>query len=307
MEEVILTEKVSKSFGAVKAVSELSLRVGAGEIYGFLGLNGAGKTTTIRMLLGLIRPSAGKLWIRGKRVGVGDPELWRHVGSLVETPSFYPDLTLRENLEIERRLRLVEDRASVDEVMGLLGIARYSERKARNLSLGNAQRLGLAKALIHRPDIILLDEPANGLDPAGIAEIRELLIDLAAARGVTIFVSSHILGEMAKLATRIGIIHEGRLLAETEAGKLGSLLRRRLLVATKDNAVARTILAGKGHMVGGAGAGRLELRDEAAWADPGAVASLLVEAGCPPFLLQAEEEDLEGFFLRSIGLKGGEG
>jgi len=305
MDEIIRTDRVSKNFGKVRAVREVSLSVRAGEIYGFLGLNGAGKTTTIRMLLGMIRPTFGTAWIKGVEVNAGAVGLWKHVGSLVEMPSFYPDLTVRENLEIERRLRLVDKASSVEHAMERLGLTRYSDRKAKNLSLGNAQRLGLAKALVHDPEILILDEPANGLDPAGIAEIRELLIGLARDHGITVFVSSHILTEVAKLATRIGIIHEGRLVTEADADRLDSLLRRRLLVAARDNAAAREALAKGGFAVTDAGQDLLEVRDEGALRDPGAVATLLVEAGCPPVLLRVEEEELESFFLRTVGGNGG--
>jgi len=194
-EEVIRTHNLSKHYGKVKAVDGISLNVRKGEIYGFLGLNGAGKTTTIRMLLGMIHPTTGESYLNGEKVNARMHNLWNHVGYLVEIPYSYPQLTVRENLEIVRRLRFLPDSRAVDSVIEKLQLGPYHNRKAKNLSLGNAQRLGLAKALIHNPDILILDEPANGLDPAGIVEIRELLRDLAFNKGVTIFISSHILGE----------------------------------------------------------------------------------------------------------------
>ena len=171
----ILATGLTKRFGDVTAVNDLSLNIRSGEIYGFLGLNGAGKTTTIRMLLGMINPSAGSVSLFGIKVQPNQRSIWQRVGYLVETPHAYPDLTVRENLEIVHRLRHMTDAGAVQRVIEELGLTQYANRRARNLSLGNAQRLGLAKALIHRPDLLILDEPANALDPAGIVEIRNLL------------------------------------------------------------------------------------------------------------------------------------
>src|SRR3989339_695856 len=183
MNDVITTEKLSKRYKDVLAVSEISLNVRKGEIYGFLGLNGAGKTTTIRMLLGMINPICGSSFINGQKVHPNNTSLWKEIGYLVEIPYSYPDLTVKENLEIIRRLRFISDKTVVSSIIDRLKLTQYANRKAKNLSLGNAQRLGLAKALIHNPNILILDEPTNGLDPAGIYEIRELLNDLAKNQG----------------------------------------------------------------------------------------------------------------------------
>src|SRR5512147_3194047 len=154
MEEVIRTENISKFYRDVKAVSNVSINVRKGEIYGFLGLNGAGKTTTIRMLLGMIKPTSGTAYINGEKVKANSTNIWKDTGYLVEIPYSYPELTVRENLEIIRRLRFLNDRKSVDTIMEKLSLSRYADRKTKNLSLGNAQRLGLAKALIHQPSIL---------------------------------------------------------------------------------------------------------------------------------------------------------
>ncbi len=305
MTEVIRTESISKHYNDVKAVSDVSLSVRKGEIYGFLGLNGAGKTTTIRMLLGMIRPTAGAAYIKDTRISAGNTELWKQIGSLVELPYSYPELTVRENLEIFRKLRFLADRKAVDLVMDKLQLVKYADRKAKNLSLGNNQRLGLAKALIHNPDILILDEPANGLDPAGILEIREMLCDLAENRGVTIFISSHILGEISRFASRIGIIHEGRLVQELDSATLDSLSRKRLLIGARDIAAAVAILSEKGFNPVLVDGGLIEVKNEDAIESPDTVAVILVNGGCPPTLLKVEEEDLETYFLRTIGMKGG--
>ena len=303
METIITTEKISKRYKDVLAVSELSLNVRRGEIYGFLGLNGAGKTTTIRMLLGMIRPAKGKAFISGKKVSPGNHELWKDIGYLVEIPYSYPNLTVRENLEIIRRLRFISDESAVDRIIDQLKLNAYANRKARNLSLGNAQRLGLAKALIHNPAILILDEPSNGLDPAGIFEIREFLQDLAANHDVTIFISSHILGEISRFATRIGIIHEGQLIQEIDTAELEKLRQKRLLINGSDQDQISSLLKQKGYSVIKGDGGTLECKDEKAVNNPEDVATMLVHANCPPNLLKVEEEDLESYFLRTIGMK----
>jgi ABC-2 type transport system ATP-binding protein len=305
MDISIRTENLSKHYGKLKAVDTVSINVQRGEIYGFLGLNGAGKTTTIRMLLGLINPTSGTSYLDSERVRPGNSSLWKNVGYLVEIPYAYPDLTVRENLDLIRRLRLMSDKKCVDRIIEKLNLGRYREVNAKNLSLGNAQRLGLAKALIHEPDILMLDEPANGLDPAGIVEIRELLKDLAINHGVTIFISSHILGEISKFASRIGIIHEGVLIQESSAAEMESLRKISLKLRTTDNSSAKKSLEEGGYIVVETNNDTLELTDEAAISNPEKIATLLVNSGNPPVMLKVDEEDLETFFLRVINKKGG--
>ena len=305
MEKIIETNHLTKKFGKFTAVDDINLCVRKGEIYGFLGLNGAGKTTTIRMLTGMIRPTAGTAYLNGQKVTAGNSHLWEKVGYLVEVPYSYPDLTVRENLEIIRRLRFLPDDSTVDAIIEKLQLGQYLDRLAKNLSLGNAQRLGLAKALIHNPDILILDEPANGLDPAGIVEIRELLRDLALNRGVTVFISTHILGEISRFATRIGIIHEGRLLRESDSAELERLRRRSLHLNMTDKDGAKSFLEEKGFSVSGVKEEFLEITDRNAINDPGRVNAMLVQAGFPPTMLKIEEEDLESYFFRVIGRNGG--
>lgn len=303
MKEIITTDNLTKQYGSFLAAGNISLSVGKGEIYGFLGLNGAGKTTTIRMLLGMIRPTSGKAFINGKKVDPGNHDLWKSIGYLVEVPYSYPELTVRDNLEMMRRLRCVPDIGSVDKIMDKLKLSSYKDRKVKNLSLGNAQRLGIAKALIHNPKILILDEPSNGLDPAGIVEIRELLCELANNDGVTVFISSHILGEISRLATRIGIIHQGRMILEVNANELERLRRKQLLINVRDKAAARTVLGKAGYSTGLDKEGNMVSSDEKAINQPEEVACLLVKAGLPPALIKVEVEDLETYFLRAIGMK----
>lgn len=305
MDVVIETKSVSKSFGKVTAVDQVNLSVGQGEIYGFLGLNGAGKTTTIRMLLGMISPTSGSIRINGQKVGSNSTSLWKQIGYMVETPYSYPELTIVENLEIVCRMRGIRSEDSIKKVMERLEISEYHNRKVKNLSQGNNQRLGIAKAIIHNPNILILDEPTNGLDPAGIADIRELLNDLVENHGVTVLLSSHILGEISKFATRIGIIDKGKMVQEINQNELQTVLKRVLTVSTLDNMSAGKFLESKGIRFRLNDAGYLELSDEKSLRNPELIASTLVYAGYAPKLLNLQEEDLESYFLRIIGVNGG--
>jgi ABC-2 type transport system ATP-binding protein len=296
MDYAIETNGLSKFYGDVRAVNSIDLRVGIGEIYGFLGLNGAGKTTTIRALLGMIHPSEGNVKVLGQAVGHGGRGPWARVGHLVESPAAYPELSVRENLDVARRLHGIQNPKVVDAVMEELSIASYSNRKAGTLSSGNFQRLGLARALLHKPELLILDEPSNALDPAGIVEIRELLISLAREHGTTIFMSSHILTEVNLLADRIGIIHKGKLIEELDAPRLEELRSRQLVVNTHDPDKARDALAG--FDLTSLEDGRLAIKDSHAIESPEMIATLLVNAGAPPTYLAIEQENLEEYFLR---------
>ncbi|HRW03927.1 MAG TPA: ABC transporter ATP-binding protein [Caldilineaceae bacterium] len=303
MDFAIQTTGLTKRYGVLCAVDNVALRVPRGEIYGFLGLNGAGKTTTIRALLGMIRPSAGTVEVLGERVGPNGKGPWQQVGHLVETPAVYPELTVRENLEITRRLHQVAERDATNRVIEQLGLTRYAERKAGTLSMGNVQRLGLARALLHRPALLILDEPANGLDPAGVVEIRTLLRRLADSEGITIFMSSHILTEVDRLATRIGIIHQGRLIEELDAVQLEQLRARRLEIQSRDLAAAQRALAGANFCTAvDAQQEHITLTELRAVTAPDEVARLLVNAGTPPTRLAVVQENLEEHFLQLTGV-----
>lgn len=294
-ETVLRTEGLAKRFGEVRAVDGLDLTVAPREIYGFLGRNGAGKTTSIRMMLGLVRPTAGRVMLFGEEVARRRREAVRRVGCLVETATAYGALTVRENLEIQRRLT-GSPADSVDRVIEMFRLSEFVHRRAGKLSLGNKQRLALARAVIHRPQLLILDEPANGLDPAGIVEIRSILRRFRDEEGVSVFVSSHILSEIALLADRIGIIHRGRLLEEISVD--GSPTETPAVeIRVSDRAAAGRILGD-----------RLELRDvqETATgsllirggAPAPAIARVLIEGGIELHLLQPVVENLEARFLR---------
>jgi ABC-2 type transport system ATP-binding protein len=300
----IETVNLGKRYGDVRAVEHLSLHVAEGEIYAFLGLNGAGKTTTIRMLLGMIRPTTGYARVLQAQVRLGQRIPWEAVGYLVETPQSYPELTVFENIEVARRLHPGTPKAAVDRMVERMGLSAYANRRAATLSQGNAQRLGLAKALLHRPRLLLLDEPANGLDPAGIVEVRELLLEQTREEGVTVFMSSHILAEVSRLASRIGIIHQGFLIQELRLEDLERNRRRRLLVRVREVETARRALAAAGQGVEILGDGTLELKAPSSIERPEDINLLLVRAGAPPTQLVVEEEELEQYFLRLVGMEG---
>jgi ABC-2 type transport system ATP-binding protein len=300
----IETMDLSKNYGDVLAVDHLSLQVAEGEIYAFLGLNGAGKTTTIRMLLGMIKPTTGYARVLQTRVRLGSREPWESVGYLVEIPHAYPELTVYENLEVARRLHPGTAPQAISQVIEQLRLAEYADRRAGNLSQGNAQRLGLAKALMHHPKLLFLDEPANGLDPAGIVEIRALLLELAHQQGVTVFMSSHILAEVSRLAGRIGIIHQGRLLQELNTAELERNRRKRLLLRSRDVEASCRVLTAAGQPAEILQDGTIELRNQSSVEHPDDINGLLVRSGAAPTQLVVEEEELEQYFLRLVGMDG---
>ncbi|MEU0528989.1 ABC transporter ATP-binding protein [Amycolatopsis tolypomycina] len=300
---VIDATGLTKTYRTVVAVDELTLRVSPGEIHALLGLNGAGKTTTFRMLLGMIRPTRGRVCVLGEPVRPGARALWSRVGYLVETPSAYPELTVVENLRVIARLRGLRGEKAIREVVARLELEACAHQRARTLSLGNAQRLGLAKALVHRPELLILDEPANGLDPAGVAGIRQLLHELARSDGVTVLLSSHLLAEVARLAARIGVLDHGHLVWEGPTADLVARSRPRLTVDAQDRGRAAAVLRSAGHAVEFDDEHGLTLTGERAIRRPGEVAELLVHAGCPPTRLAVTQDDLETAFLDLVGAR----
>ena len=210
---IIETRQLTKSYGKLTAVSNISLHIPKGRIYGFLGPNGAGKSTTMKMVLGLTSPTSGYFTIDGKTLSSERIPVLKKIGSLIEAPAFYGNLTGEENLDIVRRI-LGLPQSSISEALELTGLAQHGNRQVKKYSLGMKQRLGLAEALIGKPPILILDEPTNGLDPVGIHEIRTLIRSLPKQYGCTVLVSSHLLSEIELLADDIGILNHGRLLFE---------------------------------------------------------------------------------------------
>jgi len=296
----ILASGLSKNYGSVRAVVNIDLDVRRGEIYGFLGRNGAGKTTTIRMLLGLVRPSAGEIAMLGSSLEKNRAGVLSRVGYFVESAAAYPNLTVTENLRVQQRLTGAASK-SVDDVIELLKLEEYRHRRAGRLSLGNRQRLSLARALVHSPELLILDEPANGLDPAGIVEIRALLRRLADERGVTIFMSSHLLDEVEHLADRIGIVHMGSLMEEVDYRELQEKGRLAIEIEVDDVARAERVLRDELGFVDLTRSGEASLRVSDRGAKAAPIARALVGAGISLQRLIPLEEDLERHFMRLTG------
>ena len=220
---VLSAQGLTKSFGQRRAVADVSFDIYAGEVFGFLGPNGAGKTTTIRMLVGLARPDRGTVWIRGLDLSRDFAKAMAHVGSIVESPDLYGYLTGRENLLHFARMLPAGAKERIPELARVVALEDRLDARVETYSLGMRQRLGIAQALLGAPDLLILDEPANGLDPAGIREIRKLVRQLASERGIAVFVSSHLLSEVELMCDRVTIIHRGKALA---TGPVRELLDR---------------------------------------------------------------------------------
>lgn len=210
---IIETKHLTKTYSEFTAVNSLNLHIPKGTVYGFLGPNGAGKSTTMKMFLGLTKPTSGTFSIDGKKYPENRIEILKSVGSFIEAPAFYGNLSGEENLDIVRRI-LGLPKSAVDEALDIVGLTQYKNRLAKKYSLGMKQRLGLASALIGKPPILILDEPTNGLDPVGIHEIRSLIRSLPQMFDCTVLVSSHLLSEIELMADNVGILNHGRLLFE---------------------------------------------------------------------------------------------
>ena len=242
---IIETHDLCKQYGNTLRVAHLDLDVPEGSIYGFLGPNGAGKSTTLKMILGLVRPTAGNIKVLGKKMdGANRLSILRQVGSLIESPSYYGHLTGEENLRIVQTLRGVPER-NIREVLQIVRLDGQRGKKVAHYSLGMKQRLGLAAALLGYPKLLILDEPTNGLDPAGIQEMRELICSLPERFGMTVVVSSHLLSEIDQMADHVAIIREGELVFQDTLEALHGRSRHHLALRTTNNAVARAILQEK--------------------------------------------------------------
>lgn len=293
----IETTGLTRSFGACVAVDGIDLRVPRGTVYGFLGPNGAGKTTTIRLLLGLLRPDSGSILFDGEILTRDRRDMMRRIGALVETPTLYPNLTGRENLELTRRILDVA-KSRVDASLEVFGLTNDAHRLVRTYSLGMRQRLGLALACLGEPRLLMLDEPANGLDPAGIRDLRNQIRQFAHDQDVTVFLSSHVLREVEQLADQIGIIQHGRLIFQ---GRLQDLQRYQppLTVMTDRNSEAVAVLKSNGWQVLGNSADSIAVRITSD-ADIAAINRSLLDHGIQVYRLEHTQETLEEFFLRLV-------
>ena len=295
----IETRELTHRFAAETVLRQLALQVPRGAVYGFLGPNGAGKTTTLRLILGLLRLQAGAIEIFGRALQSDRLGLLRQVGSSIESPSLYGHLSARENLEVWRRI-FRPPAQRIDDVLTLVGLASTGRKRADQFSLGMKQRLSIAVALLHEPALLILDEPTNGLDPHGILEVRDLLTTLNREQGITVLVSSHILSEIEKLVTHVGIINRGALVFQ---GTLDALVARQaqssyVTIDTSDNTRALRVIASNG------GAARLDggrvLMKPLPIEDVGRVVTSLVIAGIAVHEVTTLRKDLENIFLDLI-------
>ena len=246
MKYIVETKGLSKSYGDKQVVRNVDLKVPKGCVYGFMGPNGAGKSTTLKMLLGLVKAGSGEARIAGKEMNPKNRlEILKETGSLIESPSYYGHLTGRENLEIVRTLKGAPEK-EIDQVLKLVRMERQQNKKAREYSLGMKQRLGLAGAPIGGPELLILDEPTNGLDPAGIQEIRELICELPKRMGITVLVSSHLLSEMDQMADYVGIINHGQLIFQDKLDVLHEHSKSKLLLQVMNRTVTLKILESRG-------------------------------------------------------------
>ncbi|MDL5024651.1 MULTISPECIES: ABC transporter ATP-binding protein [Bacillus] len=299
-DQIVVTHDLTKKYKKHTSVDGLNLRMRRGEIYGFLGPNGAGKTTTIRMLLGLIKPTKGNIEIFGQNLNKNRLQILQRIGSLVESPTYYGNLTGYENLEAVRRLRgLPEQR--VNEVLETVRLSKVANRLTKEYSLGMKQRLGIAVALLSSPDLLILDEPTNGLDPSGIQEIRELIKELPKS-GMSVIVSSHLLSEIDQMATQVGIINNGKMIFQDSIASLHQKRKPLLKVGVSDVIEAKTILNRKGLKV--------DLQKNYLWlsqTEPEFVSeinSILLHSGLSVFRLEEKTRSLEDIFLELTGTEG---
>ncbi len=295
MSSIIETKGITKLYGKTRAVDEVSINVNQGDIYGLIGKNGAGKTTLMKLLLGLAVPKSGTVKLFG---GADLSRSRKRIGSLVEAPALYKNETAFENMKRFSYFAPATD-DEIKSILTFVGLGNTGWKRAGQFSLGMKQRLGIAIALLGRPDVLILDEPVNGLDPAGIKEIRDVILELN-SKGVTFLISSHLLDELGKIATRYGIMANGRLVEEISAAQVEEECRGCLKVVTDDSFKAFNTLAAwrrdiKAEVYGN------ELQIKSPVEDSSVVASLLVNAGVRVYELKAENVGLENFFIERLG------
>ena len=294
---IVATDNLSKEYDGVYRVQELDIRIKEGDIYGFLGPNGAGKSTTMKMLLGLVKPTSGTIEIMGKPFNEKNlRDILASVGSLIESPSYYGHLTGRENMEIIRRL-LDLPKKNIEEAVHIVRMENQMEKKVKNYSLGMKQRLGIAMALARFPKLLILDEPTNGLDPAGIEGMRELIKMLPKQYGMTVMISSHILSEIDQMATVVGIINQGCLIFQERMSVLDMQREPQIILRTSDNNHAFQLLkkANPQRTTDGLQIGALT--DE----QTGAVVQCLCSNGISVYRVEEHRESLEDIFLNLTG------
>ncbi len=299
MEYILRTEHLYKMYGSSKALNGLDMNVPKGAIYGFVGRNGAGKTTLIRMICGLQFPTEGSFELYGvKNTDKNFRKTARRMGAVVETPSIHLNMSAYDNLKQQHLMLGLPSYDDIPELLTLVGLGDTGKKRAKNFSLGMKQRLGIAMALCGDPDLLILDEPINGLDPQGIVEIRELILKLNRERQITFIISSHILDELAKLATHYGFIDEGRIVREMSAEELEQAVRKCVRINVSDIGVLSRVLDGMGFEY-------KILDDNTAdiYGQPhfSTLAEALAKENCSISSMQEHDENLEGFYMSLVG------
>ena len=303
-EIVIETKQLTKQYGTQKSVAELNIHVQRGRIYGLLGRNGAGKTTTMKMLLGLTQPTSGEVEIWGKPLSGNEKKLLPRIGSLIESPGFYPNLTGTENLRIFAALRGLKNQNAIQSALELVGLPYRDKKLFSQYSLGMKQRLAIALAVMHDPELLILDEPINGLDPIGIAEVRSFIRALCDERGKTILISSHILSEVALLADDIGIIDHGVLLEEEGFADLEAKSNKYVRFTVSDTNQAAEILRGVFHENQFTTQDSHTLRLDSSKISVAKIVAAFVQHGLEVSEAATVEESLEDYFKRVTGGEG---
>ncbi|HDX9591329.1 TPA: ABC transporter ATP-binding protein [Bacillus pseudomycoides] len=301
MSAIIKTTNLTKIYGNQKSVDNLNINVNQGEIYGFIGRNGAGKTTTIRMLLGLIKPTSGKIEIFGEDFFKNQKEILRRIGSIVEVPGFYENLTARENLLINAKIIGVHKKNAIEEALEIVGLQHETKKLVGKYSLGMKQRLGIARALLHYPELLILDEPTNGLDPIGIKEMRKLIKSLAQERNITILISSHILAEVEQLVDHMGIIHEGKLLEEIALDTLRKTNRKYLEFQVNDDNKAAMLLEKQFHIFDYEVHDEGNIRVYSHFGQQGQINKMFVQNDIEVLKIMMSEDRLEDYFTKLVG------
>ena len=301
METILTVNQVTKRYRKAQALNGITMHIPKGAVYGFVGRNGAGKTTLIRVICGLQEPTEGDYTLYGvNSTDSGISKVRRRMGAVVERPAFYADMTARQNLEMQYSILGLPSKDGIDELLALVGLSDTGSKKARNFSLGMKQRLGIAIALCGNPDFLVLDEPVNGLDPQGIVEMREMILKLNREKNITVLISSHILDELAKLATHYGFIEKGRIVEEISAEELEKKCRRYLSVKVSDTeqfARAAEALGADYEIIS---ASECSLYSQISVTK---LTEALSKEGCELLSVSEHEESLENYFINLVGDK----
>ena len=299
MESTVMEVKgITKKYREHAALDNISLKLEKGKIYGFIGQNGAGKTTLIRLITGLAFPTSGEISLWGM---TGEAELQKQrkrIGSLIESPALYPYMTAYQNMEVQRIQKGIPDKTIIDKTLELVGLSDTGKKKVRNFSLGMRQRLGIAIALCGNPDFLILDEPVNGLDPQGIIEIRELILKLNKEQGITVLISSHILDELAKLATHYGFIDKGVIIKEMSAEELDDACRKSIRMKVSDTGKLARIMDNMGIEYSIISDDTADVYSTMKFSD---IAAVFAKEGCEIISMEEHDESLEGFYLSLLG------